>query len=358
MAHEHDATTCRLSSRRQVLTSLAALGAAAALPRGLLAQTPAAGNGRIDTHHHFFPPEYLEPLAAWNRRDGVAPGLQPPQRDWSVAKALEDMDKNNVSTAVLSISTPGVYFGDGDQARRMARLCNEYAAQMARDHKGRFGLFASVPMPDVDGTLREIEYALDTLKADGIGFMTSYDDLYPGDKRFQPVFEEINRRKAVAYFHPLAAPCCGHAVPGVPASLIEYPHDTARAVVSLLFSGAVHRYQDTRFLFSHAGASIPMLAGRIAAGSRSRKDLAEIAPDGVEAELKKLHYDTANSVYRPTMAALLAFVPASQVLFGSDFPYYTITQNAENFAKLELSAADRAAIDRGNAERLLPQLKG
>ncbi|HJT06172.1 MAG TPA: amidohydrolase family protein [Stellaceae bacterium] len=351
----HQEAVCP-ASRRRVLAGLSALGASALLPGAAYAAAPAAPSGRIDTHHHFFPPKYLETLAAWNEREGIAKGLQPPQRDWSVAKALEDMDKNSVSTAVLSISTPGIYFGDRGQARDMARLCNEFAAQMARDHKGRFGLFASVPMPDVDGTLREIEYALDTLKADGIGFMTSYDDLYPGDKRFAPVFEELNRRKAVAYFHPLAAPCCGHVIPGVPASVIEYPHDTTRAVVSLLFSGGLHRYQDVRFLFSHAGAAIPMLAGRITAGSR-RKDLAEVAPDGVESELKKLHYDTANSVYRPTIAALLALVPASQVLFGSDFPYYTISENVANFSKLDLSAAERVAIDRGNAERLLPQLK-
>lgn len=357
MGHHHDAMTCRLSSRREVLAGLAVLGASAALPGAVRAAVAAEGNGRIDTHHHFFPPKYLEPLAAWNQREGLAPGLQPPQRDWSVAKALEDMDKNKVTTAVLSISTPGIYFGDRAQARDMARLCNEYAAQIGRDHTGRFGLFAAVPMPDVDGTLREIEYALDVLKADGIGFMTSYDDLYPGDKRFQPVFEELNRRKAVAYFHPLAGPCCGHAVPGVPASLIEYPHDTARAVLSMLFSGNFQRYKDARFLFSHAGASIPVLAGRIANGAKARKDLAEIAPDGIVNELAKQYYDTANSAYRPTMAALLDFVPASQVLFGSDFPYYTITENAENFGKLELSAAARHAIDRGNAERLLPRLK-
>ena len=356
MAHHHaDGSVCP-TTRRRVLAGLSALGASALLPGAAYAASPGT-MGRIDTHHHFFPPKYLETLAAWNEREGVAKGLQPPQRDWSVAKALEDMDKNSVGTAVLSISTPGIYFGDRGQARDMARLCNDYAAELGRDHKGRFGLFASVPMPDVEGTLREIEYALDTLKADGIGFMTSYDDLYPGDKRFEPVFEELNRRKAVAYFHPLAAPCCGHVMPGVPASAIEYPHDTTRAVVSLLFSGAFQRYRDVRFLFSHAGAAIPMLAGRIASGSRRRKDLAEIAPDGIENELKKLHYDTANSVYRPTMAALLAFVPASQVLFGSDFPYYTISENVENFRHIQLSAADRAAIDRGNAERLLPQLK-
>jgi 6-methylsalicylate decarboxylase len=357
MSNHHAGEAVCPTSRRGVLAGLSALGASALLPGAVRAAAAAAPTGRIDTHHHFFPPKYLETLAVWNERQGIAAGLQPPQRDWSVAKALEDMDKNSVTTAVLSISTPGIYFGDRAQARDMARLCNEYAAQLGGDHKGRFGLFASVPMPDVDGTLREIEYALDTLKADGIGFMTSYDDLYPGDKRFAPVFEELNRRKAVAYFHPLAAPCCGHVIPGVPASVIEYPHDTTRAVVSLLFSGGLQRYHGVRFLFSHAGAAIPMLAGRMTSGSRRRKDLAEIAPDGVESQLKKLHYDTANSVYRPTMAALLALVPASQVLFGSDFPYYTISENVENFSKLDLNAAERAAIDRGNAERLLPQLK-
>src|SRR6185312_1448725 len=269
----HQEAVCP-ASRRRVLAGLSALGASALLPGAAYAAAPAAPSGRIDTHHHFFPPKYLETLAAWNEREGIAKGLQPPQRDWSVAKALEDMDKNSVSTAVLSISTPGIYFGDRGQARDMARLCNEFAAQMARDHNGRFGLFASVPMPDVDGTLREIEYALDTLKADGIGFMTSYDDLYPGDKRFAPVFEELNRRKAVAYFHPLAAPCCGHVIPGVPASVIEYPHDTTRAVVSLLFSGGLHRYQDVRFLFSHADACRPhhrRLAPQGPGGGRARR---------------------------------------------------------------------------------------
>jgi predicted TIM-barrel fold metal-dependent hydrolase len=267
------------------------------------------------------------------------------------------MDKDRVGTAVLSISSPGIYFGDKAEARHMARLCNEYAAQMGRDHKDRFGLFAAVPMPDVDGTLAEIQHALDVLKADGIGFTTSYDDLYPGDARFAPVFDELNRRKAVAYFHPLAAPCCGHVVPGVPASVIEYPQDTARAVLSLLSSGALARYRDIRFIFSHAGASIPVLSGRIANSLKPRKDLAQIAPDGVENELKKLHYDTANSAYAPTMAALLSFVPASQVLFGSDFPYLTIGQNVEGFAKLELADAQRRAIDRANAERLFPRLR-
>jgi len=347
MAHDHAG-----ASRRQLLASLAALGAAAALPAGALA-APAR---RVDVHHHFFPPEYLGPLADWGKREGLG-GLQAPQRDWSVENDLAELDRTGTATAILSISTPGVWFGDVENARHMARLCNDYAADMARSHQSRYGLFAAMPMPDVDGTLKEIEYALDTLKADGIGFMTSYGDIWPGDKRFTPVFEELNRRKAVAYFHPLAPNCCGHLIPGVPAAMLEYPYDTGRAVVSLLFGGVFARYPDIRFIFSHAGAAIPALAGRIANAAKPRKDLAEVAPQGIEAALRKLHYDTANSAFAPTMAALLALVPASQVLFGSDYPYYSVAENVAEFDKLKLTPSQRRAIERGNAERLLPRLR-
>jgi 6-methylsalicylate decarboxylase len=355
MAHDQARGLCEgTPSRRLVLAGLAASAAGAAWPGASSRAAEAAR--RVDVHHHFFPPAYIEPLAQWNKAQGIADGLQAPQKAWSIEKAVEDMDRNEVATGILSISTPGVWFGGDDDARKMARLCNEYATEMGRNHKGRFGLFAALPMPDVEGSLKEIEYALDTLKADGIGLMTSYGDSWPGDPRFAPVFQELNRRKAVVYFHPLAANCCGNLIPGAPASLIEYPHDTARAVLSLLVNGAFARYGDIRFIFSHAGASIPVLAGRIANGLKRRQNLAEIAPEGVEQQLKKLHFDTANSAYAPTMAALLAFVPVSQVLFGSDFPYLTIGQNVDGFARLALKEADAHAINRGNAERLLPRV--
>jgi predicted TIM-barrel fold metal-dependent hydrolase len=352
MAQHH--ALCADLSRRRLLGGAAAALAASALPaRGFAADAPY----RIDTHYHFFPPAYLEPLAEWGKHSGAGPtGLAPVQRDWSVAKALEEMDRTRTATGVLSISTPGVYFGQLEEARRMARLCNDYGAQMRRDHPGRFGLFAAMPMPDVEGTLKEIEYALDTLKADGIGFMTSYGDKWPGDPQFEPVFQELNRRKAVAYFHPLAPNCCGSLVAGLPASALEYPYDTGRAAVSLLINGTFARHRDIKWLFSHAGAAIPALAGRIANVVNNRKDVAQIAPNGVEHELQQLHYDTANSAFAPTIAGLMAFVPTQQILFGSDYPYYSITANVENMDKLTLSAADRKAIDRDNALRLLPHL--
>src|SRR3954470_4728682 len=239
--------TCRFS-RRQVMTSMAAFAATAVVAPAARTQTSAPAARIVDTHHHFFPPPYLEPLKAWSDRAGLA-ALWPAQQNWTVAKAIEDMDRNIVATAVLSISTPGIWFGEAEAARRMARICNDYGAEIVRQHPGRFGLFASVPMPDVEGTLREIEYALDVLKADGIGFMTSYGDKWPGDAMFAPVFEELNRRKAIAYFHPLAPNCCGGTlIPTVTGSPIEYVFDTTRAVVSLLAGGTLAKMKDMRFV--------------------------------------------------------------------------------------------------------------
>ena len=344
--------------RRRFLGSLSLLGAAPFLSSAdLIAQALGGKPHRVDVHHHFFPPQYLEPLAEFNRRLNIAPGLQAPQKEWSVARDIEELDRTRVATAILSTSTPGIYFGKIDEARRMARICNEFAAKMAQDYPGRFGLFASVPMPDVQGTLTEIAYALDQLKADGIGMMTSWGNRWPGDASFAPVWEELNRRRAVVYFHPTAPDCCSSLGVGFPLAMLEYPQDTARAVASLLFSGAFARYPNIRFIFSHAGAGVPVLAGRLEnAASRSQALQKGVGPNGIYAELRKLYYDTANSMYEPTMAALLKLVPLSQVLFGSDYPYLTVAQNLESAKTVDLSDAQRRAIDRENALKLIPRL--
>lgn len=312
---------------------------------------------RIDVHHHFFPPQYLERLIRWAKATGVGAAVQKAQVDWTVAHAIEEMDRTQLATAVLSTSTPGVWFGDVAEARKLARICNEFAARMASDHPGRFGSFASVPMPDIDGTLAEIAYAFDVLGADGIGMPTSFDGAWPGDPKFSPVFEELNRRKAIVYFHPLAPDCCNNLMDYVPASVVEVPQDTTRAVVSLLFSGTLARFKDIRFIFSHAGAGVPVLAGRMAnAVTRSAKIEALVGPRGVDGELRKLYYDTANSAYAPTFAALLTLVPLSQVLFGSDYPYLTVAQNLDDIGNAGLSQAQCIAIDRDNALALFPRL--
>ncbi|MGH9761391.1 MAG: amidohydrolase family protein, partial [Blastocatellia bacterium] len=227
---------------------------------------------------------------------------------------------------------------------------------LVRDHPDRFGFFAAVPLPDTEGSLREIAYALDVLKADGVGLLTSYGDKWPGDPAYAAVFDELNRRKAVVYFHPTVPNCCKNLIPSIAPPLIEYPHDTTRAVVSLLFSGSFARLRDIRFIFSHAGGTIPMLAGRIAQLEHPA-DLNKTAPNGVEYELKRLHYEIANSANRSSISALTNLVPISQILFGSDFPFVPTRVTAVGMTHVGLSAAELRVIGRENAIALLPRLK-
>jgi predicted TIM-barrel fold metal-dependent hydrolase len=268
------------------------------------------------------------------------------------------MDKGGVRAAILSLpSTPGLWFNlSPADATRMARTCNEFGATMVRDHPGRFGLFATLPMLDIEATLKELAVAFDTLKADGVGLQTNYGDKWPGNPIYQPVFQELNRRKAVVYFHPLVAACCAQLTVGTFPAVIEVPHDTTRAVTSLLLSGAFARYRDIRWLFSHAGGTVPMLAGRIDYFHSRAQNRAEFAPEGIEAELKRLHYDTANATHPASMAALLKLVPDSQVVFGTDYPYVGIGTQAQSLGGLGLSAAQVQAIESGNALRLMPRL--
>jgi hypothetical protein len=197
---------------------------------------------------------------------------------------------------------------------------------------GRFGLFAAMPLPDVDTSLKEIAYALDTLRADGIGLMTSYGDKWPGDPAFEQILEELNRRKAVVYFHPPTANCCGNLIPGVAPATIEWPVDTARAILSLFYRGSLLRHPDIRFNFSHAGGALPALSGRIANFVDRDKNAAKYAPHGAVAEFNKLYYDTANASAAPSMTALMAIAPTSQIVFGSDYPYFSLEENVEGLA--------------------------
>lgn len=349
------AESARYGSRRRFMQALGALGAASLLPScSTMAQSSAPK--LIDTHHHFYAPEYQKAWLDWDAKRNI-PHF-PTQAAWTREKSIEEMDKGGVKTSILSLaSTPGVWFDAGPaEASRMSRLCNEYGAGMVRDYPGRFGLFAALPMLDVDSTLKEIAYAFDVLKADGVGLQTNYGDKWPGDASFRPIFEELNRRKAVVYFHPLAASCCGRLSVGTFPAVIEVPHDTTRAVTSLLLSGTLARFRDIRWLFSHAGGTIPMLAGRI--NYFHNRNAAQFAPEGIENEFRRLYYDTANATHPASMAALLKLVPESQVVFGTDYPYVPIAAQADALKKLDLSAGQLRAIESGSAANLLPRLKG
>jgi predicted TIM-barrel fold metal-dependent hydrolase len=259
---------------------------------------------------------------------------------------------------VLSLaSTPGLWFDAGaEAAARTVRICQDFAAEARTDYPGRFGMFAPLSMMNVDVTLKEIEYVFDTLKTDGINLQSNYGDKWLGDPLYKPVLEELNRRKAVIYVHPLVAACCARLSVGTFPAVIEVPHDTTRTVTSLLLSGSFARYRDIKWLFSHAGGTIPLMAGRIDAFYGKRPNLKEFAPDGIMGEMRRLHYDTANATSAPTMAALLKLVPASQVTYGSDYPYFPLDQIAD-LRKLGLTPEQLRGIENANATRLIPGLK-
>jgi predicted TIM-barrel fold metal-dependent hydrolase len=344
-------------SRREFLTTVAAVGLTSVAPVGeLIALTAASSTKRslIDVHHHIVPPFYLTE----NRDRIVAAGggrINPAFLSWTPEQALAAMDKHGVATAVLSLSVAAFWFGDREAAARTARRANEYAADLMRTHAGRFGLFAIIPLPDTEASLREIEYAYSVLKADGIGLVTSYDDKWLGHTDYQPVFEELNRRKSVVFVHPTTPSCCRTLLPDVSPILVEIPQDTARAVTNLLFTGTFSRFKDIRFIFTHAGGNVPMLLGRM--HQYGPKNIAEKAPNGIEYELKRLYYDIAGTAYRPAIAALTTLVPTTQILFGSDNPFVPLAETAEGMMQVGFSAADLQLIGRDNALALVPRLR-
>ena len=349
-------------TRRDVLAAAAAAatGVGTALGRNL-----ASAQGvrtRIDMHHHFFPPAFLEARRAALARQN-RPAAFGAAESWSPAKAIEAMDRNRIATAILSISTPGPWFGDVAQSVRLARQCNEYAADMIRDHPGRFGLFASLPLPDPDAALREIEYAFDTLKADGVGMMTTYatatGTTWPGDASLGPVFAELNRRKAIALVHlgrvGSSQTCCGNVVPGVPDAMAETPHDLTRAILSLLLTGTLSRNPDIRFIFVDGGGTVPILAEYVAVNAkRLGSEFERLVPNGAEYELRKVYYEVSNVATPRNLAALAAFVPISQILLGTDFPFEPI-ETAVNGIDEFWAEPLRDAIYRANAAKLLPR---
>jgi 6-methylsalicylate decarboxylase len=181
--------------------------------------------GRIDVHAHYLPPGYRETAIAALK---TVPDGMPSMPDWESETTMAVMDRQGIATAMLSVSSPGVYFGDGAAARRLARSVNEFAVQKAQDHPGRFGTFASLPLPDIDAALDEIDYALRVLQVDGFVMLTNFGGTYLGDAKFDPIFDELSRREAVVFIHPTSPPCWEHIALGYPRPMIEFPFDSTR----------------------------------------------------------------------------------------------------------------------------------
>lgn len=341
----------RGSARRDFLKTVAGAGAGLAFAgnelRGQFVNKSTAKGGRIDVHHHHVPPELRAPA-------GRGRGPQ-----WTPELSLEQMDKFDISVAVLSMTQMGDLLYDGtEKGRHNVRLGNDYGAKLMADHPKRFGLFSAVPLPDLDASLKEVEYGLDTLKADGIGIYTNDNQSrWPGDPYFDPMWQELNRRKAIVYIHPLAPKCCNNLNDSVPTAMNEFDFDVTRACTSLLAGGVLHKYQEIRFIIPHSGGTMPVLAGRIKDRYPSDPEHAEYVPNGVIPELQKFYFDIAHASFPMPLAALLKLAKPDHILFGTDFSPEPIESTVNELPKSGLSAAQMRAIERENAEKLLPRFK-
>jgi 6-methylsalicylate decarboxylase len=343
--------------RRKVLGMLSALGAGLALFPPSFAQSVGGGPRIIDTHHHIFPPAFTaRNLKRMTDDSPTFPGSF--YTNWTPCYSLEQMDQNGVATAIGSMTSPGVWFGDNAEGRKYARDCNEYGAKLAQDYPGRFGMWGAIPLPDTDGSLPEIEYLYDMLKLDGIGLLTSYDDgKLLGHPNFAPVLEELNRRKAVIFVHPTIS-CCGMPIAHVNRVQIDFPTDTTRTITDLIYSGSLMRFPNIRWIFSHGGGTILMLTARLAGGRLTPEERAAAIPNGFEHELQKLYYDVASVALSPiAMAAVFKGIPKEHLLFGSDIPFFTIERIATAVNKFDISTGDLRMIQRENALQLIPRLK-
>lgn len=320
---------------------------------------PAGVTRLIDVHHHHGTPMFRDFMAS-HPSDRLHIPIT-----WRVETALEDMDASGVTTAVLS-QFPPYYLGTAAERRALARELNEAATRHARDHRGRFGLFASLPLPSIDDCLAEIAYGLDVLGADGIAMVTSVDGKWLGNPFFYPLYEELDRRQAIVYVHPFTPACCTGLVPEIPEYIIEFGTDTTRAIGSLIWSGTSARFPNIRFIFSHGGGTMPFLIERFLAGTaaevipgiltkgKSPPFVPPQPPLGILAELRRLYYDTAQCANPIALRALRDVVLPSQILYGTDYWYRTSVETIRGLNSAQVfSESELKAVRSDNALRLL-----
>lgn len=331
---------------------------------------PADNPRRIDTHFHSIPPAYRTALGA------SSPTVRVP--DWSPELALKTMDRCGIAAAVTELSIPGVHFGDDKRARALARACNEESAEIMARHP-RLGAVATVPLPDIDGACAEAIHALDVLKLDGVGLFTNYRGKYLGDAAFEPLLKILDARSAVVPLHPVANPANAGIELRAHPSWVEYPFDTTRAVLSLVLADAMERFPNIRFILPHAGGTIPFLAWRLAhivnyqVANTSEPMLRErfgapmtnrygekSTPELFMSLFRRFWYDTALVPGAANYGAIKEIADPDKIVFGSDWPYaydVVVDHAVKDHEALPLTAAERAAIDRGNALKLFPRLK-
>ena len=315
--------------------------------------------GRIDVHAHFLPDFYVAALykAGLTTLDG---GFPIPA--WSEVAALEMMDRQQIATAMVSLSSPSTHFLPVEARPGLVRQVNDVGHDLVRRHPERFGFFASLPLPDIECALEEIRYAFDTLGVDGMIMETNVNGEYLGSLNFAPIFAELNRRKATLFLHPTSPACFEALALGRPAPLLEFPLDTTRTIVDLLYSRTLQTHPDINVIVPHGGAALPALIGRIAAFANVPFINPRPASDQEVFEtLARLYYDVALSAHPVPFAALRHIAPTTQILFGSDWPFtpeFGVAMNAHLLETAnDLSESDAKAIAHENAQRIFPRLK-
>jgi predicted TIM-barrel fold metal-dependent hydrolase len=318
-----------------------------------------ASAGIYDVHFHYVPDAYREVAIAsgFGVPDGM-PGLPA----WSEALMLDMMAQNGIEKGFLSISSPGVHFGDDAVARVLARRTNEEGARLKTVYAGQLGLFAAIPLPDVDGALREIEYALDVLGADGIYLQSNAGGIYPGESNFEPIFTELNRRGSVIFIHPTspACPCCGPRERQLPRPVLEFMFETTRAVTSMILSGTLKRCPNVKIIVPHGGATLSVLADRIAMIADLLPNMGELPGAEILPALATLYYDLAGVPTPRQLSALRTFADPSHLFYGSDWPHTPqrvvakLRSDLEGFLSSEQDLL--ADIRRRNAQRLFTRL--
>jgi predicted TIM-barrel fold metal-dependent hydrolase len=307
---------------------------------------------RIDVHHHALPAALR---AILDRRSLTSGGWPLPA--WSPERSLSAMDKQGIWRAVLSISAPGVHFGDPVDAADLARTVNDELAYVAAESGGRLGFFAAVPLPDVDRALAEAVRALDDLGADGIGVLANSHGQYISDPAVRPLLDELDRRHTTIFVHPNELP--GGYLPGLPAPVADFTLDTTRAAFGLVRAGTMRELPHLRIILSHAGGVVPFLAHRFVQTISTEVD-PTTDPDALLADLQRFYLDTALAASPTSLPAVCAFARPDHVLFGSDIPFASERMSHWFTGQLDAFTADdelRAQqIAHGNAAGVLPKL--